>query len=136
MKIIFPIILFFSIFVGVSSCSEEPKEVTKKTNLSLTEVKDGVFTEYYPGRKAVKIQGPQNAKGERSGRWFFYAENGNEQSMTEFLDGKKNGFIFVRYPSGRMRYTGEYINDVASGTWKFYREDGTVEQEKVYNTTN
>lgn len=117
----------------LSGCGEEP--VQKKPQVEeLIEVKDGVYTEYYPGRKAIKFRGPQNEQGLRDGRWFFYDEKGNEMSMTEYTEGKKNGFIFVRYPDGNMRYTGEYIMDKETGLWRFYDETGNVSLEKDYNS--
>lgn len=122
--------------IFIASCSETPKpKAPKKEKVeSLVEIKDGVYTEYYPGRKAIKFQGLQNEKGERDGRWFFFDENGTEQSMTEYVKGKKHGFIFVRYPNGQMRYTGQFNDDKEAGLWRFYKEDGTLDQEKTYET--
>jgi hypothetical protein len=121
-------------FFTLAGCGEEAPQTDKKEDKSsLVSIKNGVYTEFYPGKKAVKFQGPQNKAGKRNGRWYFYAPNGTEQSMTEYVDGKKHGFIFVRYPNGAMHYTGEYNMDVETGVWKFYKEDGSVEVEKDYN---
>lgn len=118
-------ILFFS-------CEEPVVKEKKEDPKSLVEVKDGVYTEYYPGRKAVKFKGPQDENKQRDGRWFYFAENGTEQSMTEYSHGKLNGVTFVRYPNGAMRYVGEYMNGEPSGVWKTYKEDGSIESEKDY----
>jgi antitoxin component YwqK of YwqJK toxin-antitoxin module len=120
----------FALILLVSACSETPKP--KKKGDQLIEIKNGVYTEYYPGRKAVKFQGPQNKDGDRNGRWFYFDEKGNEMSMTEYTDGKMNGFIFVRYPNGAMRYTGEYSMGKETGIWRFYNEKGEIEIEKNY----
>jgi antitoxin component YwqK of YwqJK toxin-antitoxin module len=121
--------ILFSFLFLLSSCEgEKKKEVTPKKVESLIEVKDGIYTEYYPGRKAVKIQGPQLKNGNRNGVWFFYSENGNKQSMTEFADGKANGLTFVNYPNGAIRYTGEYTDGKTTGLWKFYDEKGHLSQ--------
>jgi antitoxin component YwqK of YwqJK toxin-antitoxin module len=127
-----PIFLLILSLVLLSSCSEAntKKKPTKKE--VLVEVSNGIFTEYYPGRKAIKFKGPQDSNGQRNGRWFFYDEDGQEMSMTEYAHGKKNGFTFVRYPNGTMRYTGEYTDDVESGLWKFYDQQGNVNLEKNY----
>ncbi len=126
--------LALMLLVGLSflaACNNAPApKKPKKENL--IEIKDGVYTEYYPGRKAVKFRGPQNKSGLRDGRWFFYDEKGNEMSMTEYTNGKQNGFIFVRYPNGTMRYTGEYTMGKESGLWRFYDKNGKVEIEKNY----
>jgi antitoxin component YwqK of YwqJK toxin-antitoxin module len=132
MKQIIGLILIASISLTVSSCGEEKKAPKKESVNDLVEIKNGIYTEYYPGRKAVKFKGPQDDESKRNGRWFFYDERGNELSMTEYVNGKKHGFIFVRYPNGSMRYTGEFNMDVESGLWKFYKEDGTLLSEKDY----
>ena len=136
MRIIIGTFLFSLLTLMALSCSDtpKPKKPKKEKVESLVEIKDGVYTEYYPGRKAIKFQGPQDEKGIRDGRWFFYSENGTEQSMTEFVKGKKHGFIFVRYPNGQMRYTGQFNNDIEAGLWRFYKEDGSLDFEKTYET--
>jgi hypothetical protein len=125
-------IAFSLSFLMSTSCTEPAAPKAKKEVLPLKEVKNGVFYEYYPGRKAIKIKGPQNSKGQRNGRWLFYAENGVEMSMTEFSEDKKQGFTFVRYPNGQMRYTGEYADNKEIGVWRFYKEDGTLDKEISY----
>lgn len=132
MKHLIGLIFIVSISLVITSCGEEKKTPEKETTDNLVEIKNGIYTEYYPGRKAVKFKGPQDDNSLRNGRWFFYDERGNELSMTEYVNGKKHGFIFVRYPNGTMRYTGEFNMDVESGLWKFYKEDGSLASEKDY----
>lgn len=132
MKQVFGLIFIAAISITINSCGEEKKAPEKKAGENLVEIKNGIYTEYYPKRKAIKFKGPQDENSQRNGRWFFYDERGNELSMTEYVNGKKHGFIFVRYPNGAMRYTGEFNMDVESGVWKFYNEDGTVASEKDY----
>lgn len=131
------ITLFFSAIAILffTSCGEEAasKPKKKEKDLPLVEIKNGIYTEYYPGRTAVKFQGPQTEDGLRNGRWFFYSEAGTEQSMTEYTMGKKNGLTMVRYPNGNVRYTGEYRDDKEAGLWIFRKEDGTVDFEKNYD---
>ncbi len=129
---IFRLMLLTSLLIASCNNTPEPKKEEKRSDLVV--IKNGIYTEFYPGKKAIKFRGPQNTSGQRNGRWYFYAPNGDEQSSTEYTDGKKNGFIFVRYPNGAMRYTGEYTNDTPSGLWRFYKEDGTIDQEKNYAT--
>lgn len=118
--------------VAITSCSSTEAPPKKKKE-NLIEISNGVFTEYYPGRKAIKFKGPIDKNEDRDGRWFFYDQNGREQSMTEYSHGKKNGFMFVRYESGNMRYTGEYNMDKESGIWRFYDENGQITLEKNYD---
>lgn len=125
--------IYFCFFLVFFSCSNANEQSKKKEKEVLVEISNGIFTEYYPGRKAIKFKGPQNENGKRDGRWFFYDEDGQEMSMTEYVNGKKHGFTFVRFPSGNMRYTGEYTNDTETGLWKFYDENGKVTLEKNYD---
>jgi len=132
MKHLIGLIFIASVSLTITGCGEETTAPKKETTDNLVEIKNGIYTEYYPGRKAVKFKGPQDDNSLRNGRWFFYDERGNELSMTEYVNGKKHGFIFVRYPNGTMRYTGEFNMDVEAGLWKFYKEDGSLASEKDY----
>lgn len=121
------------IALAFPSCEEE-QPVQETQEVSLVEIKDGVYTEYYPGRKAIKYRGPQDENGLRDGMWYFYSESGVEMSMTEYSHGKKHGDSFVRYPNGVMRYYGRYENDQQVGVWVTYDQNGKVEQEKDFGT--
>ncbi|HRP52990.1 MAG TPA: hypothetical protein PLI97_05725, partial [Fluviicola sp.] len=120
------------VFSSLTACNNDTEKPTKKRE-NLVEINNGVYTEYYPGRKSIKFRGPVNEAKERNGRWFFYDESGREQSMTEYKNGKKDGFIFVRYPNGNMRYTGEFREDKEAGIWKFYDQSGNITEEKNYD---
>lgn len=128
-KIVF---LLASLFL-ISACenkSEKKNEEIPKDRL--VEVKDGIFTEWYPGKKQIKFQGGQDELGNRDGKWTFYAENGTELSFTLYDHGKKEGFSLVKYPNGRIHYRGEYQNDKMIGLWSTYDEKGNLITEKEY----
>jgi antitoxin component YwqK of YwqJK toxin-antitoxin module len=128
-KIVF---LLATLFL-ISACENNPKK--KNENIpkeKLVEVKDGVFTEWYPGKKSIKYQGGQDELGNRDGKWTFYAENGTELSFTLYNHGKKEGFSLVKYPNGRIHYRGEYQNDKMIGLWSTYDEKGKLISEKEY----
>jgi antitoxin component YwqK of YwqJK toxin-antitoxin module len=130
------LLLFLTVpLLLLASCGGEEEQPVKQEE-SLVEVKDGIYTEYYPGRKAIKYQGPQDENEMRDGRWFFYSESGVELSMTEYKHGKKHGASFVRYPNGQMRYYGNYTNDKQSGVWITYDKEGNVAQEKDFGTVD
>ena len=117
----------------ISACENNPEK--KNENIpkeKLVEVKDGVFTEWYPGKKRIKFQGGQDELGNRDGKWSFYAENGTELSFTLYNHGKKEGFSLVKYPNGRIHYRGEYQNDEMIGLWSTYDEKGNLINEKEY----
>ena len=129
-KIVFVFVTLFLIF-GCKNTTDN--KIDKKIKIEkLVEVKDGVFTEWYPGKKQIKFQGGQDELGNRDGKWTFYAENGIELSFTIYDHGKKEGFSLVKYPNGRIHYRGEYQNDEMIGLWSTYDEKGNLITEKEY----
>lgn len=124
------IIVFLGTFLFVSCKEEGEKKLEKKEDL--VEIKNGLFTEYYPGKKAIKFQGKQDLEGKRDGKWVYYSEKGTELSVTTYSHGLKNGYTLVKYPSGVLNYVGEYANDTMVGVWRTYDEKGKLIQEKVY----
>jgi len=128
MKVLIVACILFSLLV---SCKDKQVEkIAKKENL--VEIKNGIYTEWYPGKKNKKFQGAQDEKSRRDGKWVFYSEKGNELSITFYSNGLKNGFTMVKYPNGRMHYRGEYRNDTIVGLWTTYDENGKITKEKNY----
>jgi antitoxin component YwqK of YwqJK toxin-antitoxin module len=121
-------ILFFIctlciLFVGCSEGTKPQKiEIPKKEKL--VDLKDGHYTEWYPGRKQIKYQGQLNAAGNREGKWDFFSESGNLQSFTMYIDGKKEGHSVVKYPNGKIHYYGTYQNDQMVGEWVSFDQNG------------
>lgn len=124
---------FLLLFIAVACIDKNEKETTLKPKTEkLTEIKNGRFTEWYPGKKQIKFQGMLTKKGDRNGKWTFYSETGNELSMTLYENGKREGFTIVKYPNGAIHYTGEYKNDKTVGVWKTYNEKGKLVTEKDF----
>ena len=128
-KIVFLLATLFLISACENKSEKKKEEIPKE---KLVEVKDGVFTEWYPGKKQIKFQGGQDELGNRDGKWTFYSENGTELSFTLYDHGKKEGFSLVKYPNGRIHYRGEYQNDEMIGLWSTYDEKGNLINEKEY----
>ena len=129
MKVLIGAFILFSLLV---SCKDKQVDkIAKKENL--VEIKDGIYTEYYPGKKNKKFQGAQDEKSRRDGKWVFYSEKGDELSITFYSNGLKDGFTVVKYPNGRMHYRGEYRNDTIVGLWTTYDENGKITKEKNYD---
>jgi antitoxin component YwqK of YwqJK toxin-antitoxin module len=127
---------FLLLFIAVSCTDKKVDETNKKPKTEkLTEIKNGRFTEWYPGKKQIKFHGMLTKKGDRNGKWTFYSETGNELSMTVYENGKKEGFTVVKYPNGAIHYTGEYKNDKSVGVWKTYDEKGKLVTEKDFGYT-
>ncbi|MEJ6616697.1 MAG: hypothetical protein QNL61_07275 [Crocinitomicaceae bacterium] len=131
-------ILFITLITILVSCSEPEKKENEKTEAviqeeDLIEIKNGVFTEYYTGKKAIKFQGRQDKDGLRDGTWLFYSEAGVELSMTNYEHGVKQGHSIVKYPTGAIHYMGEYKDDKPVGIWKTYDSAGKVASVKDYD---
>jgi antitoxin component YwqK of YwqJK toxin-antitoxin module len=132
MKILTVTILVISVLVSCKSGTKEDiKDKTPKKE-NLVDVKDGMFIEWYPGRKQIKFKGPQDEKMNRHGLWSFYAEDGTEMSFTNYVHGKKEGFTVVKHPNGYIHYRGEYRNDKPVGLWTTYNEKGIKVNEKDF----
>ena len=126
-----------ALFVAVSmvACGgEEPVTVEKpkvEKPEDLVVIENGLYTEYYPGKKHIKFQGQQDEFKQRHGRWTFFSETGLELSITHYIHGVKHGHSIVKYPNGNLHYIGEYDNGKEIGVWKMYDENG-VKTETDY----
>lgn len=132
----------FALLLGISLCAvacttteeetSESKNTTQEKPEDLIVIKDGVYSEYYPGKKQLKFQGSQDSEGRRHGVWYYYSETGLELSITDFNHGKRNGLTIVKHPNGALHYTGEYLEDREVGIWKTYDQNGHLVTEKDY----
>jgi antitoxin component YwqK of YwqJK toxin-antitoxin module len=129
-KLNFIYVLFVGLFL--LSCSEEIEEKKSLENEVLVEVVDGIFTEYYPGRKFVKFQGAQDENNQRHGKWIFKSEKGIEISVTHYNHGIRNGHTIVKHANGSIFYYGEFSQDKKVGVWKTYDEKGKLIDEKDF----
>ena len=111
-------------------CSEKTDKIPAQQE-KLVEIKDGQYSEWYPGKKQLKFRGSLDSLQQRDGKWEFYSERGLVLSMTEYSHGKRNGFSIVKYPNGRIHYRGEYLNDEQVGRWTTYDTLGKVVDDKI-----
>ena len=97
------------------------------------EIKDNIYSEFYPGTNHIKFKGEQTSKGERTGKWMYFGEDGTELSMTNYNNGIKSGPTMVKYSNGNLHYTGAYTDDKPSGIWTTYSEVGEKISEKNFD---
>ena len=126
------LLAFLITFILVSCESGNDKPIKSDKPEQLIEVKNGVYSEWYPGKKQLKFHGALDKKGNRNGKWVFYSDRGTELSITVYENGKRQGFSIVKYPNGAIHYRGEYLNDTMIGIWTTYNEKGKVITEKDY----
>jgi len=116
----------------VLSCGEEvPEEIVTNDDTELIIEEEGMYTEFYPGKKQIKIQGPLDDDDKRDGRWVFLSSEGRQLNFTMYQHGKKHGHSFNAYSNGAPYYYGEYHQDSLVGIWKTYDTKGVV-MEKDY----
>ena len=108
------------------------EEVSTEDENQSPEQKSGMYTEKYPNGQ-VKIEGMLNKKSERVGLWISYYENGVKWSESYYEKGLLNGHSVTFFPSGKIRYVGEYINDKKVGDWKFYDESGELSKTENFD---
>ena len=130
MKYVLFVVLGLLIFSGCGS--DEVAENVNPAEEQLVEIKDNIYTEWYPGKKQIKYRGGQDDQNRRHGKWSFYAENGLELSVTMYENGKREGFTVVKYPNGAIRYRGEYLHDEMVGIWTTFDEKGNIANETDY----
>ena len=146
------VLFFLTLTILFFSCKEETVTDVKKETVEVNEpdsipsknsssdvqkgeveIIENVYTEFYPDEKRrIKFQGVKDDNGKRTGKWLYFSYEGEELSMTTFDHGKKHGPTIVKYPNGKLYYTGEYQDDKTVGLWKTYSEAGTKLSEKDY----
>jgi antitoxin component YwqK of YwqJK toxin-antitoxin module len=128
-KILFflPVFLFF---VACNTDDAPDKSVSGENKLIVRNGNE--YTEYYPGKKQVKMHGFYNEQEQRQGKWEYFAENGIKLSLTMYENGTKEGYSVVFYPNGSQRYVGEYHNDQKKGLWQFYDENGKQVESRTF----
>jgi hypothetical protein len=61
MKVFIGAFIFLSLLVSCNDKQEDESAVTEKKE-DLVEIKNGIYTEWYPGKKNIKFQGAQDEK--------------------------------------------------------------------------
>lgn len=68
----------------------------------------------------------------KHGECIQYHPNGKVCMKTTFSKGKMNGKYEVWAENGRLEITGQYINDLREGNWKFFNKDGSIKYNVNY----
>lgn len=97
-----------------------------------TPVKEERF--YDSGTK--EMEGDLNSSGQRDGLWTAWYKNGALWSEGEFKNDARHGYSKVYWPNGKLRYEGRYNEGKQIGSWTFYNEQGVVEKEVNFDSSN
>ena len=124
------IILFFLITVFVAACNNQ-------SNNSSNNAADPSLANYtlidFPGSSYKKaflydpngnvIEEGEVLNGQKVGTWITYFNNGKlmANTITNYVDGKKNGLYMLINDRNQMETIGYYNNDLQDGRWVSYK---------------
>lgn len=74
----------------------------------------------------VEKQGQYNNKGEKTGEWKEYHENGQLKSIGQYESDKKTGEWRKYRDDGQLHVIGEFENGEENGEWKYYYKNGQL----------
>ena len=141
--------LCFFLFFFFFSCKEKNKEDEKKTkseiknqhqkknnnetDSSIIEIENGIMTVKNKTNNNLSMRGPVDSLRNRNGIWYSYFPNGTVNSKTTYnINGKRHGEHLVNYPSGSVRFKGNWHNGKKSGEWFFYSKNGELKKTQVF----
>ena len=59
--------------------------------------------------------------------------DGSIKMESTFVMGKREGKEIFYYPNGKVYYNGLHINDLKSGVWEYFTEEGVQDTIINYN---
>ena len=132
MNTLFQHIICIILLITSISCNRKTETVestypngnAKVISISKEGVKMSQQKFYENGEK--ETEGSFNEKGERTGIWKYWYQNGNLWSVCEYKNGKRDGKTTVYYKNGNIRYEGSFSNNQPSGAWTFKDEEGNI----------
>ena len=91
-------------------------------------------------QKATKLDGSnilieegQVADGKRTGAWIsYYPKNGRVKSITQHLNGQKDGLHLEMNDRGSVDIQANYTDDILDGKWVKYKFGTRAEKEVNY----
>ena len=92
------------------STENSQEEVEVAEEIAPEDIKNGEYKEYHENG-ALKIEGKNDASGQRTGIWTSYYPDGTKWSESHYINGLKEGHSVTFYENGNMRYIGVYKND-------------------------
>jgi len=121
------------------NCSGKKNPTKTKPKEKLWELKDGVFTQWYPGKKVVKFRGNKvdylgkvDTNGVRQGKWVFNNDQGKVRCVAMYQRDTLDGHQIVMYPNGVNHYIGEWKMGKKDGTWQTFNRKGEPTSTQVW----
>lgn len=136
-------ILFALVLAALVACGggENPKEAKGKNDSTVISkdipidpnagMVEGMNEIKYPSGQ-LKMKG-EMLQGKRNGLWVSYYENGLKWSEDTYNLGARDGKCVSFYENGQVRYIGYYTNNIKSGKWDFYDEQGSLTKSENFS---
>ena len=125
----------FSLILFLNSCEEkivDCKEIFF-INPEIVGYNDKPFTGKCLVKKdSITIEIRSYKKGERSGEWVHFFDNGKINYEGIYKNNELNGSYKSYYKSGQLKAEGEFNEGFYQGPWNFYNSDGSLKEQKVY----
>jgi antitoxin component YwqK of YwqJK toxin-antitoxin module len=78
----------------------------------------------------IRRRGHYN-RGQISGKWEFWDENGNLTMEANYEDNILNGSYIALYTSGKVKEKGQFSANRRTGKWTLYSEDGQLIRSEI-----
>lgn len=91
---------------------------------------NGVVKKFYPDGQ-LQIKGYME-EDMPNGKFTFFDEKGNRESVRNFKNGIYNGYYMEFYPNGAVKVKGNYTDGYKNGLFSFYNDKGIKIQEGYY----
>jgi antitoxin component YwqK of YwqJK toxin-antitoxin module len=96
--------------------------------------KNGIAYHYFPdGTISEKLEWKENMK---NGVWEQYYPNKAIKIKGSYKDDKLNGPFSVTNEKGNLSVQGAFLDNLRHDKWVFYRDDGTIDVEIIYDRGN
>ncbi|MEL6867391.1 MAG: hypothetical protein AAFP19_23400 [Bacteroidota bacterium] len=125
------------------ACNQQNDSATATANNAAIGFTDFEISSYpnSPIQKATKkaesgveVEEGTVLNGQKNGAWITYhAKDGRVKTVTNYIDGKKDGLHVELNDRGQVILQCHYKNDIFHGTWAAYRFGTRKEKEVQYN---
>ncbi|MFO7868653.1 MAG: hypothetical protein R6U95_05075 [Bacteroidales bacterium] len=136
------LITILTLICGIYSCSEnlEKKVVSVHPNNTpalIEYYKSGDTTDNPAKIVRYYINGEKREEyylkdGMRHGSSTMWHINGNKKTECHYYENLYDGEFTEWFDDGTKNYEGFFDKGQASGTWKFYNRDGSLQSETTY----
>lgn len=96
----------------------------------INNIKEGIWTNYYPGNKMAEQITFKNDK--RNGLWIQFYIDGSEKFKGNYIDDKKEGVFLNYHTNGNIEVKGSYKNSLKQGIWQHFNEENKLIKEEVF----